>query len=156
LSLALNTVLYSVVKNLSGAKAIGERFDPAWIAGKGCLVQITHSVKQKLGGERTYANIEAITTLPQGLNHPPGSCVVWTIAERAQTPLPDVSFVPPLYHEGSSGMRTVSEWVNLSSEVHQAGNPVSGIADSRMAASTPAPASPSAVAPATQGEEIPF
>lgn len=134
MSLAQNTVLYGIVKSLSGEKKLGECFDPAWIAGKGCLVQVTHSTKQKGNGTRTYANIEAVTALPQGMPFPAGDCVVWSIFERKA--LPDLSWVPPLYHEPSAAVKTVREWVSLSAEANQGSAPYTQAGDSRMPSSS--------------------
>jgi hypothetical protein len=155
LSLATNTNLYSIVKSLAGEKKMGEKFDPSWIANKGCLVQVTHTTKSKRGGERTYANIEAVTALPQGMTYPTGNCIVWTVSDRAKTPLPDVSFLPPLYHEASQKMQSVAAWVALSTEAFNDGNTTSGVSDSRIPARNGPSQKPSA--PVTQEEaDIPF
>jgi len=128
LSLSLSSILYGWIKTLSGPKAIGEQFDPGWLAKQGCLVQITHSTKTRNGKERTYANIQAVTALPQGMPYPQGQCIVWTITERDRVPLPNVDHLPSLYHEDTGKMLTVPEWVKAAND-HGA---PSRAADSRM------------------------
>lgn len=164
LSLAQNSSLYKIVKALSGEKKIGEAFDPTWVAGKPCLIQITHSTKTKRGKERTYGNIDSVGALPEEMKGPQGGCVVWSLKERVAKPLPDVSFLPPLYHESTGAMKTVAEWVNLSAEIQAEGNPVSGVADARMSKTNGPLTHPhERVQPVTQAEadaidpnEVPF
>ncbi len=167
LSLAQNSSLYKIVKALAGEKKIGEAFDPSWVVGKFCLVQITHSTKTKKGKERTYANIDSIMAMPRGMRGPAGGCIVWSLRERKTVPLPDCSHLPSLYHESSGQMKRIYEWVNLSAEVTAEGSPVGAQAKTSSNGNGPKLEHPHArtatVQPMTQAEadaalaaEVPF
>ena len=118
LSLDLKSNLFSIVKALNGEPKIGDKLNPAWIANKPCLLQISHEVKTKKGKERTYANIDSVGEPPEGVITPPGSCAVWRVQDAGRVSLPDLSFLPPLWHESTGKVLTVSEWAANSREMH--------------------------------------
>jgi hypothetical protein len=121
LSMDVRSNLYAIVKALHGEPKLGDKLDPAWLDAKPCLLQISHDVKVKKGKERTYANIDSVGKPPRGTICPPGTCVVWRVADLASRPLPDVSQLPAVWHDGLSKMLTVAEWVANSKEVYKSG-----------------------------------
>ena len=108
LSLSTKSSLFEMVKALNGEPKLGEKLNPAWLANKPCLLQISHETKTKKGKDRTYANIDSVGKPPKGTPTPPGSCIVWRI--KSGQPLPDVSHLPPIWHEDTGKMLKVNEW----------------------------------------------
>lgn len=130
LSMDTKATLYSYVKSIHGEIAIGEKLKPGWLAGKPCLLQITHDTKVKKGKERTYANIESVGKPPKGTVTPSGGCVVWRIQDWATTPLPNLDHLPPKWNETLGKMLTVAEWVTHAKEL--TANEPTQAADLRM------------------------
>jgi hypothetical protein len=160
LTMDVRSNLYGIVKGLHGEPKLGELLDPDWIANKPCLLQITHDIKVKKGKERTYANIDSVGKPPRGTICPTGTCVVWRVADIKKIPLPDLSHLPKLWHDGMQKMFSIQEWVHNCREVQPNPGP-SNAADVRMPAQAKAeadaPASSRAAAPMTQAEaDIPF
>jgi hypothetical protein len=149
LSLDLRSTLFAIVKQLHGELKLGDKFSPAMLAGKPCLLQISHETKINRNNERTYANIESVGRVPKGTITPSGSCAIWRIGDRAKTPLPDLSVLPPVWHEATGKMLTIREWVEQSHECQ--GQPVAatGSPDSN----SPAVATPSV---SNDVDDIPF
>ncbi len=119
LSLDVKSTLFSIVKGVYTEPKIGDKLNPSWLANKPCLLQISHEVKppKKVGGkERTYANIASVGKPPRGTQTPPGSCVVWRVG--GADPLPDLSYLPPMWNEVVGKMLTAAEWAQASKEVH--------------------------------------
>jgi hypothetical protein len=114
LSLSTSSNLYDIVKALYRQPVIDELFDPDWIAGAPCLLQISHDRKVKKGRERTYANISNIMSVPRGMTTPQGSCIVWTIEDNV--PLPRLPSLPPVWHKAIGRYMTVAEWVQAAYE----------------------------------------
>jgi hypothetical protein len=111
LSMAMNSSLYARVATLHGPKAIGEVFDPSWIAGRACFVQITHVISKK---GNTIPRIQAVTAPTRGAVCPKGGCDVWSLDDGSS--LPDCSRLPRVYHFTLGKMLSISEWVDASHE----------------------------------------
>lgn len=117
LSLDTKANFYAIVKAVHGELKLGQQFSPDMLAGKPCQLQISHETKERRGKMRTYANIDAVLAIGRGQTVPPGGCVVWRINDYGRVLMPDVSFLPPLWHEDTGKMLTAPEWAALAHEV---------------------------------------
>jgi len=169
LSMHTKAALYGYVKALHGEVAVGDKFQPGWLAGKACLLQISHTTKSKNGKDRTYANLDSVGRPPKGFATPQGGCAVWRAQDWATVPMPDLGFLPPIWNEVTGTMMTVAEWAEASKEVQGTPAEPSTAGDRRLPAEGtvtgnggrplgPAPRSSRAAAPMTQAEadEVPF
>lgn len=134
LSLDLKSNLFAVAKALNGEPKIGDKLQPGWFANKPCLLQISHETKNKKGKERTYANIDSVGQPPRGFQTPPGSCVIWRVQDIGRTPMPDLSYLPPLWHESTGKVMTISEWIACSREMYAMGKTVMQVPNGKTAA----------------------
>ena len=155
LSLDMKANLYGLVKEIHGELTMGVKFNPGMLAAKPCQVSVKHDRKVKNNKERIYANIGNVMKIGRGQTYPQGGCVVWRVADWGRVPLPDLSYLPSMWHEDSGKMLTIPEWVAISHEVTGANKSPSTAADSRLASgvSQPArdvtPASPPQTQPAS-------